>query len=421
MPEEDCMQQILQAAFWASMRTEEQRALSFRIAYCTPSDVTSSTENSRPPLHFAKATPLTAGELVRLSPALDFRQSLLGVCRRSALDLHGEGDTVVVWGIVDTGLSWWEHTRGEPKRRVLNSPPPDCFTVSSGQPGTLDISRRGRVLLRLRNGEIAVSIPNVLLTGPVGRFFAEPAERLLRETCDELGVDFSGFDPSTKHDADMYYLKFLERLISSMREHSHGGTILFVSDDWDLNEPRLKQRLLIKFPTSASSTWELLRATLKKWHRSLLSAEEAFAADSLSREHFLDFVINRHQREQSEDLVRDRAGLLAALTRVDGCLVLKRNLDLLGFGAEIICAAPELDTVVFAQDADSTEGDRIPIQRFGTRHRSAFRFCHSDDQLVAVILSSDGDLRVVKKSEPTDHDEQEVIVFNGLDNPELGL
>jgi hypothetical protein len=135
----------------------------------------------------------------------------------------------------------------------------------------------------------------------------------------------------------------------------------------------------------------------------------------VEREFFLDFMVTRHQRDQSEDLVRERATLLASLTRVDGSILLTRSLDLLGFGVEIIWSAPELEAVYFAQDAEGAELERRPIHHFGTRHRSAFRFCASHEGVLAIVLSSDGDVRVVRQRDG------KVMVWTGLESPDLGL
>jgi hypothetical protein len=415
LPDPEAVRQVLDAAFWASMRTEEQRTLSFRVAYCSPADC-EADETPQTPVRFGRIRELTAGQLVRLSPALDFRQALVGVCSARELDPAAGDGTVVIWGIIDSGLSWWEHTKGEPRRRVHKTPPPDCFTVSSYQPGTLSLSRRGRVLLALRGGKVAAAIPNLLRTGPVGRFLQVPARRLLDQVTAELGQDFSGFDPRTQQEAEQAYVTFIQRTLASMREAGHGGAVMLVPDDWTADSPAVHERLDIKFPTAIGSTWELLVEYVRRLNLALHATYEALKESTVPRDFFLEYLVTRRQREQSEDNIGDRASLLASFTRVDGCTVLTHSLDTLGFGAEIVMPqTPDLEHVQVAQDAEGQHLEAVPTQHFGTRHRSAFRLCHSHPEILALVLSSDGDLRVVKRVG------QQVILWNGLDSPELGL
>jgi hypothetical protein len=154
---------------------------------------------------------------------------------------------------------------------------------------------------------------------------------------------------------------------------------------------------------------------MRRLNISLRTTDDALSTNTVTREFVLELMVTRRQRDRSEDMLRDRASLLASLTRVDGCIVLTRSLDLLGFGAEIICSAPDLEQVYVAQDVEGRDLVPLSIYTVGTRHRSAFRFCHSHDRVAAVILSSDGDVRVVRKIG------EKVVLWNGLDSPELGL
>jgi hypothetical protein len=321
----------------------------------------------------------------------------------------------VIWGIIDSGLSWWEHTKGEPRRRVHRSPPPNRFTISSNQPGTIAVSCAGRILLSVKGGQVAPSIPRMLRQGPVGRYLAEHARLLVEQVVEELGADFGSADATTRREIDATYVTFLEGILACMREFNHGGALLLVPDDWGVGDPRVEERLLIKFPTAATSTWEVLKEYLRRLNISLRATDTATRADQVPREFILEYMVTRHQRQISEDVVRDRASLLASLTRVDGCVVLTRRLDLLGFGAEIIWPAPDLEEAFLAQDVEAHETVPISIHHFGTRHRSAFRFCQSDEQVLAIVLSSDGDVRVARWLG------DRVVIWHGLDSPELGL
>ena len=81
---------------------------------------------------------------------------------------------------------------------------------------------------------------------------------------------------------------------------------------------------------------------------------------------------------------------------VDGAVVLSAALSVLGFRMEL-CAREEeqLPECVALDPESSTLSPQEPIQlaSFGTRHRSAARFCAKTPGAVAVVISQDGEMR----------------------------
>lgn len=73
---------------------------------------------------------------------------------------------------------------------------------------------------------------------------------------------------------------------------------------------------------------------------------------------------------------------------------------LLGFGVEVTVAAPTLSAVHIALDASGKRWVAEPVTSFGTRHRSAFRFCSSYEAAAALIVSQDGGVKAVRQVGP---------------------
>ena len=95
--------------------------------------------------------------------------------------------------------------------------------------------------------------------------------------------------------------------------------------------------------------------------------------------------------------VFDKAGVLAGLSSVDGCVVLNRNLQVLGFGGVIQVNEQQ------AQEAARTlknlkTGEPVreedALNGLGTRHRSAYRLAKVYPGMIVFVISQDGDLRV---------------------------
>ena len=73
------------------------------------------------------------------------------------------------------------------------------------------------------------------------------------------------------------------------------------------------------------------------------------------------------------------------------------RIRLLSFGEEIVTISPSSVTVkVVTNFARNIEENRN-IEHFGTRHRSAFRFCSSLDTSIALIVSQDVEIRVARR------------------------
>jgi hypothetical protein len=102
-------------------------------------------------------------------------------------------------------------------------------------------------------------------------------------------------------------------------------------------------------------------------------------------------------RQYAEDEVRDLAKFISGLTAVDGAVILTNRLRLLGFGVEVLTGAKKLESVRSATSELADTFTEVPISAFGTRHRSAFRFCSSLKPSVAFIMSQDGGVKAVRQ------------------------
>jgi hypothetical protein len=80
---------------------------------------------------------------------------------------------------------------------------------------------------------------------------------------------------------------------------------------------------------------------------------------------------------------------VARLGMVDGAILLTDRLRLLGFGAEVRVQAA-------VQNVRRSDGSHSSVEAFGTRHRSAFRFCLAYPAGIAVVCSQDGGVRLVR-------------------------
>ena len=108
------------------------------------------------------------------------------------------------------------------------------------------------------------------------------------------------------------------------------------------------------------------------------------------------------------------ADLIAKLTSVDGSVVLTKDYDLVGFGAETLIdqmesAQPQMRFIGY----DNQEEPYKHFRDYGMRHRAGYRFCSAVEGSVAFIISQDGMIEAC-----TAHDGK-VVVYDNVALPLL--
>ena len=296
----------------------------------------------------------------------------------------------MIWGLLDTGDSWWKVIQHQ---AFFGTPPPHFLTITSTGPGELKFSLHGNSLLVLKHGELSYGLPNPIWTGPISRWLEKSRDRLQDQVLRTLGItqcrveDYKGECPSTLYD------QFLARLLFNIQSHGYGGTIILIPEKIISDDEVLLELIDFKYQTEFDYAWHFLNNFLVIDHDyetlySQLNQSEALLLENVQRSRSL----STESAEVYEEL-QDIAKSIASLTRVDGAVVISTQFRVLGFGGEILTNASSLSHVIH----ESENQKLIPIEDFGTRHRSAFRFCFNLEDSVAFIASSDGGVKAAKR------------------------
>ncbi len=182
LPEADTIETAIDAAFWASLRREENYLPRISLAFLSP-------EQTAHPIRFERLLPLTAAALTRVAPAVERPGIHLGVWREGA-DLH-------VWGA----------TRAIPRL---------CFVLEVAAPGLL--------VIKHHSGEVAGKFVNVaVLEGDQIKLVDQRVSS--QPDCPALLTSLLGFESpgSWAHSVNV-----LLQLAVSMRAHGRGGCLLVV-------------------------------------------------------------------------------------------------------------------------------------------------------------------------------------------------
>ena len=185
IPDAATIEQMINAAFWASLRREEGRTPTISLAYLRPAGTALLVE---------RPLPLDPATLTKLAPAVERPGIHLGVWN------NGTGGGLAVWGAT----------------RLI---PPLCFVLEVIEPGLL--------VIKHRRADPDGKFANVaVLEGDQVKIV--DAEGTLASECPDFVSVLLGFGSANPDNV-------LVPLALSMRAHHHGGSLLVVphgSTDW---------------------------------------------------------------------------------------------------------------------------------------------------------------------------------------------
>ncbi|MBP3872733.1 MAG: hypothetical protein J6E32_03365 [Lachnospiraceae bacterium] len=167
------------------------------------------------------------------------------------------------------------------------------------------------------------------------------------------------------HVSDDHRLKFIYRILWRIRQNRNGALIFIVPSEESCSEYlKIKYKLPIRF---------------------------LFSSD--------DITIKHTANNKAKELVT-YAELIAKFTSVDGAVVLTKDLDLLGFGAETLVdnVSGKHPRMCFI-DWDGKEDLNKSFDDNGMRHRACYYLCDKVDASVGIVVSQDGIIKCCTRND----------------------
>jgi len=189
VPDTATVEALIEAAFWASLRREENYVPRISLAFLSP-------DQSTHPMLFENSLPLDPGKLTKVAPAVERAGIHLGVWH--------SGDGLSVWG-------------------TTRSIPTFCIVVEVAAPGLLVVKHH-------RGEEIGKFVNVAVIEGDQVKIVNERASRA--PDCPKLLTSLLGFDTPGSW---LESINVLVQLAVSMRAHGRGGSLLLVpttNDTW---------------------------------------------------------------------------------------------------------------------------------------------------------------------------------------------
>jgi len=229
------IEQILDIAFWASLRREEGNSPKISIAFLSP-------EQAGLPLRFEHRLTFNPGVLTKLGPGVERPGVHLGVWY--------DDDGLYVWG-------------------TTNKIPNYCFVLDVSEPGLLVIKHR-------RANGFGKFTNIVVLTGDQIKVVDEGSAKL--PDCPMLLTSLLGFTSASPD----HSVNVLIQIATSMRAHKHGGSLLVVpsgSSNW---KESIIHPMKYSISPAFSGLSDLMKQDISNWSNGIWQGELSREIDSIA-------------------------------------------------------------------------------------------------------------------------------------------
>ena len=389
LPDPDTLEALISACYQASLLREEERAVTFRVILCDPDRL---PPRGGPPggihrLEFPEPRQFDVQEIRRLSPGADYYRSLIGMG-------WDDEEGLKIWGLVHSGPRWLRADQGG---RDAPPPLPPVPILRVHGPGRIVVDVGSEALAKLDEGRLSDVSMDVFASRWLPDTFAPVRDELadihagLREHARKKGEVWARLDNDVTRVIGQHTVK---RIISAVRDSHHGGTVVIVPPE--LADDFLEDRSVsLKYKLTDSEPRRRFRTLIVEVMNTLArSFAGAPARDPVGWD---DYEASSDENlSELDEAIFEVAHLVAGLTAVDGAVVMTQRFELLGFGGEISGELPAVKTVARALDVEADETVEESAEGVGTRHRSAYRLCKELPDVIAVVISQDGNVRFVK-------------------------
>ena len=377
---------LLRTAYLATLRTEEGRFVRGSLTFADPN----KPDTDPPPLRradypaftaFDHSVPLTVEGVVKLSRAIDSWSGSIAV--------HGKTkSTLVAWGVIDQIVLRNVHLHREASGCF---PHPGVLTVVMDGVGALSAYHGEFFLAGLRQDLVVLSEEDALRSTAITNHilpFLKPIAVRIRAAVGSSQTTTAMIEPQLFEE----WATTVARICIGLRRAGTGGALLI--------SPRPRRKLLHvshALPYSRLGHAGMLRVldmehqrVTEKAHRSATNAGSV--TSSLVRDRQFAETDATDLEEELKGAVR----IATSLASVDGLVLLTPLLEVLGFGVKIRTEKP-VGRVYAGPDfvRRGSAATCVNLSQFGTRHTSMLQYCRADPSAIGVVVSQDGQVRLV--------------------------
>ena len=389
-PTESVLQRLFETMYFASLRTDEGRPCRVHVNYIDSQQASEASGSlSGSPwisVRFDRPFPFEVHTLTKLAEAADPSVSSLAVYANADNKLY-------VWGMIDQELRYSEYA-------ALDWPTsphrPGLFQVAIHGVGSIAVYKDYSLICSLEQNTLVQQYHDVLWYGPI--------HTMLRSHVLDGWERRVEMPDGTEQDADApiadelltRWLNSLCRILLHIQQYRHGGGLLIVprTTGQDVNvKYRLRYDRLPRALASLVSRHQRAHGLLSKIDGLYLDPRGVLPC----RLHE-DLIGERKRVESHRRELLGCIRFIASLSRVDGFVMLDRDLIVHGFGVELRSDSP-VNKVFLA--GDSHANPRLmrtaSLEEFGTRHRAMMRHCYEKTGSIGFVVSQDGEVRAMTR------------------------
>ena len=391
VPDEKIIIDLFETMYFSSLRTEESESITFHVVFLDPAQ-----PDPKPPRNpvkdrwsfvpFAEPILLSVSNLVKIAKSS-------GLTTSSFVVWPGRDDALFIWGLVDQQNRF---------HKFLNR----SAEIEAERPGLFQASVEGIgvVVVYMRYEKVAELRINELIRNSLDLFRASPIRDLLNPGIDRHLEGVRSYLPQDIYEAagqsdefhTQQWISVLCRILLRVQKLKNGGALL-ITPDTNTSGLNFKYRIDYERLLSALESNAVTKIKSDYLEKHFLNLSESKPKDVPSS---LYFQLRRFEKEQraSKNEIDGVIWFIALLTRVDGLVVMDRNLAVRGYGVEIT-NSEEPANLFIASDRMATPAKlrAASYNHFGTRHRSMMRYCFQNPGSIGFVVSQDGEVRVITK------------------------
>jgi hypothetical protein len=389
-PPESVLQRLFETMYFASLRTDEGRPCRVHVNYIDNQQSSESVHASHGDrwacVRFDRPFPLDVPTLTKLAEAADPAVSSLAVFADAENKLF-------VWGMIDQELRY-------PEYAALDWPTsphrPGLFQVGIHGVGSIAVYKDYSLICSLEQNTLVQQYHDVLWYGPIHTMLRS---HVLDGWERRVELPEGGEPDADAPIADELLTRWLNslcRILLHVQQYRHGGGLLIVprTTGQDVNvKYRLRYDRLPRALASLVSKHQRAHGLMTKIHGQYRDPR-GLSPCQLHE----DLASQRKQVESHRNELLGCIRFIASLSRVDGFVMLDRDLVVHGFGVELRTDSP-LGKVFLA--GDSHANPRLmrtaTLDEFGTRHRAMMRHCFEKSGTIGFVVSQDGEVRAMTR------------------------